>query len=166
MSGPGRLGDANLVPGPGPVFGEMSAFRRAVSRFRHQNGEPGVEECYNSKAMERTSRLRQIAGVFLRWASLPTPRALLPLLLVCMLGPLGEFADAALLSELEVGLLASDLGAEIVATLFLSGYQLLMLLTAGAWLLRGLGAVSGEGPLPLRVLVSCQPRPLAKIPIG
>lgn len=72
----------------------------------------------------------------------------------------------ALVSELEVELLASDLGAEMVATIFLSGYQLLMLLMAGAWLFRGVGTISGEGPLPLRVLVSCQPRALAKIPIG
>ncbi len=129
-------------------------------------GELGVEARYTSIIMERIGRLQQLAGTLRRWGKLPTLRAVLPLLLVCMLGPLGEIADVALLSELEVELLASDLGAEMVATLFLSGYQLLMLLMAGAWLLRGLGTVSGEGPLPLRVLVSCQPRPLAKIPIG
>lgn len=115
--------------------------------------------------MEPTSRLRVIAGILRRWASLPTAQALLPLLLVCMIGPLGEIIDVALVSELEVELLASDLGGEMVATLFLSGYQILVLLLAGAWLVRGLSIIRSDGPLPLRLLVSCQPRPLAKIPI-
>ena len=116
--------------------------------------------------MERTGRLQELAENLRRWGKLPTLRAVLPLFLVCLLGPLGEIADVALVSEFEVELLASDLGAEMVVTIFLSGYQLLMLLMAAALLLRGVGTISGEGPLPLRVLVSCQPRPLAKIPIG
>ena len=104
-------------------------------------------------------------AAFRRWLGTPEGRLLFPLFLIALAGPFGEVLDLTLFAEMEVDLLASDLGLEVVSTLLLYGYQILFAMLAAIALVAIPFMLPLDGPLPVRTLASCRSRRPIKIPI-
>lgn len=116
--------------------------------------------------MDRDGLLPRLATTLRRWSGAPVARLVLPLLVIALIGPLGELIDLAIVSEMEAELLASDLGLEIATTLFLSFYHLLMMLLVSGLAIRGIAMLMREAPMPALLPVSLRPSPLGKVPIS
>jgi len=116
--------------------------------------------------MDRDGPFQRLTATLRRWSGAPVARLVLPLFVIALIGPLGELIDLAIVSEMEVELLASDLGLEIATTLFLSFYHLLMMLLISGLVLRGIAVLMREGPMPALLPVSLRPSPLGKVPIS
>ena len=118
-----------------------------------------------SGEMNPLAPFRRLGAALRSWLEMADGWVLLPLLLIAVAGPLGEAVDVALFSELEIELLASDLGLEVVTSVLVYGYHLLLMLLGAAAFAALAVPISGDGPIPVRALVSCRPRRSGKIPI-
>jgi hypothetical protein len=110
--------------------------------------------------------VRHTVAAVRHWAEMADGQILLPLALIAVAGPLGEIADVALFSELELEFLASDLGLEVVTSAFIYGYHLLLMLLGAMAVAVVHALIVGDGRVPVPALVSCRLRPLGKVPIA
>jgi len=133
------------------------------ARFRRAGLAPPAR--YTSEIMDRDGLLPKFAATLRRWAGKPVARFVLPLFVIALIGPLGELIDLAIVSEMEVELLASDLGLEIATTLTLGAYRLLLMLLVGGLAIRGIALLMREAPLPALLPISLRPSPAGKVPI-
>ncbi|MBM3532735.1 MAG: hypothetical protein FJX60_06845 [Alphaproteobacteria bacterium] len=90
---------------------------------------------------------------------------LLPIFLIALAGPVGEALDVAMFLTIEAEVIVFDLGLEVVSSILIYGYRLILVMIA-AMALAGLGMlIVREGAVPARALVSVRSRRPAKIPI-
>ncbi|MBM3549080.1 MAG: hypothetical protein FJX54_19235 [Alphaproteobacteria bacterium] len=99
------------------------------------------------------------------WMKLTETRTLLPIFLIAMAGPIGEALDVAMFLTLEVEVVAFDLGLEVVSSILIYGYKLMLIVLAALALARFSMVLMREGTVPVHALVSACSRRPAKIPI-
>lgn len=99
-----------------------------------------------------------------RWLGTTEGRTLFPLFLIAMAGPVGEMLDVAFFVEMELELLASDLGLEVVSSLLVYGYQLFFALLAAMVAVTIPFMLPLDGPPPVHALASCRAGRPAKVP--
>ena len=116
--------------------------------------------------MDRDGLLPKLSATLRRWAGKPVARFVLPLVVIALIGPLGELIDLAMISEMEVELLAGDFGLEIATTLVLGFYRLLLILLVGGLAFRGIALVMREASLLALLPLSLRPWPAGKVPIS
>jgi hypothetical protein len=115
--------------------------------------------------MDLLAPFRRLGAIVRRCLGHTESRLVLPIFLIALLGPLGESVDVALFSELEMELLASDLGLEIVSSALVYGYHLVLVLL-GLIAVSIAMALSRDGAVSAVAPVSCRSRLPVKIPIG
>lgn len=115
--------------------------------------------------MDPRETMRRWVTSVRRWLGLTEVRTLLPIFLIAMAGPFGEMLDVALFLDMEVEILASDLGLEAVSSILVYGSQILIAILAAIALASLPVAFPDEGPKPIRVLASCRTRRPVKVPI-
>jgi hypothetical protein len=113
--------------------------------------------------MSPLAPLHRLGVLVSRWFGPAEARLVLPLFLIALLGPLGEMADVALFSELELELLASDLGLEAVASVLVYGYQVVLMLLGLVAVALAM-TISRDGPVLVPALASCRAGRPIKIP--
>lgn len=84
---------------------------------------------------------------------------------VMLLSVLGDVVDSALLAELEIDLLLTDIGFETLSSLGLSNWNLIELILAGAVLSLGGGEIGRAISTTSRALVSAIRKRNGKVPI-
>jgi len=114
--------------------------------------------------MDLREDVRRCYLVLRRWLGTTEGRTLFPLFLIAMAGPFGEMLDVTLFFEMEVELLASDLGLEVVSSLLLYGYQIFFALLAAMAMVAIPFMLPLDGPVPIRALASCRARRPIKVP--
>jgi hypothetical protein len=115
--------------------------------------------------MDLRDDLGRYAGILRHWLGTSEGRTLFPLFLIAMAGPLGEMLDVAFFLEMEVELLTSDLGLEVVSSLLVYGYQIFFALLAAMATVAIPFMLPLDGARPVRALASCRSRRPIKIPI-
>jgi hypothetical protein len=99
------------------------------------------------------------------WLALAETRTLLPLFLIAMAGPVGEALDVAMFLTLEAEAIAFDLGLEVVSSILVYGYRLVLVVLAAMALAAFGMLIARDGAVPVYALTSCHSRRPAKIPI-
>lgn len=108
--------------------------------------------------------LQRCLAAVRRWLGTAEGRTLFPLFLIAMAGPFGEMLDVTLFLEMEIELLASDLGLEVVSSLIVYGYQLFFALLAAMVAVTIPFMLPLDGARPVHALASCHAGRPAKVP--
>ena len=114
--------------------------------------------------MDPRDDIRRCFGSLRRWLGSTEGRTLFPLFLIAMAGPFGEMLDVGLFLEMELELLASDLGLEVVSSILVYGYQIFFALLAGMAMVATLFMLPLDGAMPVRALASCRSWRPIKVP--
>jgi len=115
--------------------------------------------------MESRETLQKAWATLRGWLKLTEVRTLLPIFLIAMAGPLGEAIDVGMFLTLEAEIIAFDLGLEVVSSILIFGYRLVLVILA-AMALASLGTIfAREEWICVPALVSCGSRRIEKIPI-
>ncbi len=115
--------------------------------------------------MDPRDDIRRCFAALRRWLGTTEGRTLFPIFLIAMAGPFGEMLDVTLFFEMEVELLASDLGLEVVSSLLVYGYQIFFALLAAMAVVAIPFMLPLDGPMPVRALASCRSSRPVKVPI-